>query len=263
LFRAADHTIPSGNREVISPEFLRGIQILLPELFVEGSDDTSVISALLKRHGVDTKRGDQHLKIKHQKDDGTPGSGLTILLDNMPDAIRNATNRPVGFVLDIDIEIANRWSAVCGKLSAAGITPPPTCPSTGFFARLPNYPHQFGVWLMPDCVTDNLKMEHLCESMITDGNPLWAFAQASVANAEKLVDEANVTISEEHRRWKRFRDVDRIKAEIHTWLSWQSNPGSPLGTAINARILGFDSPQAIAFLRWLRDLYGFSQLTGI
>ncbi len=228
----------------------------LPILCVEGKDDISVINALLLRHGVDTNRGSQHLQIRDL-------DSAERVLDAMPDAIRASTDRPVGFVIDIDIQIADRWNAVKSKLSEAGIAPPASCPPTGFFGQLPTYPHRFGVWLMPDCATDNLKLEHLCRLLMQHDDPLWPHAQSSVNEAARLIDIANAAIAAEEHRWRRFRDVDRIKAEVHSWLAWQRVPGAPFGAAVNDRILGRDSPQALAFLRWLRDLYGFGQLTGI
>src|SRR5687768_8452389 len=129
----------------------------LPILFVEGKDDISVINALLLRHGVDTNRGQQHLFIRDLENAET-------VLATMPEAIKTSTDRPVGFVVDIDIQIANRWNAVCGSLKRAGMAAPATCPSTGFLGQLRDYPHRFGVWLMPDCTTDGMKLEHLVQS---------------------------------------------------------------------------------------------------
>ena len=221
----------------------------LPTLHVEGTDDISVINALLFHNGIDTDKGKRHLYINDH-------DGVETLLDAMPDAIKAATDRPVGFVVDIDVEITNRWNAVCGRLREVGISPPASCPSTGYFGQLADYPHRFGVWLMPDCATDNMKLEHFCQSLIAKDDPLWPHAQASVTEAARIVDEVNGRIVEEDKRWKRFSVVDRIKSEIYTWLAWQRAPGNSLGAAINAHILGHDSPQALAFLCWLKDLYG-------
>jgi hypothetical protein len=225
----------------------------VPKLYVEGKDDISVISNLLLRHGVDTKRGLQHLNIK---DKGNVDS----VLEMIPEAIRANTDRPAGFVIDIDIAVADRWSAVKSKLREVPLDPPHDCPATGYVGQLAEYPHQFGIFLMPDCATDESKLEHLVESLVPENDPLWAHALESVVQAIAIVDEANKGITEEAKRCKRFRDVDRIKAEVHTWLAWQRSPGAPLGAAINEHILEHDSPEALNFLRWLRDLYGFAAL---
>ncbi|MGD0518783.1 MAG: DUF3226 domain-containing protein [Thermoguttaceae bacterium] len=228
----------------------------VPTLYVEGKDDISVISNLLLRHGVDTECGNKHLKIQDK-------GGVDSVLDFMPDVIRSSTEYPVGFVIDIDIKVIDRWNSVSTKLREVGITPPDNCPSNGFFGQLPEYQHRFGVWLMPDCTTDYSKMEHIVQSLIPQYDPLWSHAQQSVTHAMNLVGEANKIIAEEEKRWKKFRDVDRIKAEVHTWLAWQRSPGVPFGTAIKERILGHDSPQAINFLRWIKDLYGLPQLVNL
>ena len=223
----------------------------LPILYVEGKDDISVISALMRRHGIDTNRGQQHLQIKDME-------SVELLLENMPEAIKNATDRPIGFVVDIDIELTHRWAAVRERLHQIGIVADRDCPSDGFFGKLPGYPHGFGVWLMPDCTTDGQKLEHLIQSLMPAQDPLFPHAQSSTAMAATLVDAANAAIGENNRKWKRFSDADRVKAEVRSWLAWQREPGVQLGAAINDHILGHASPQALAFLRWLKQLYGLA-----
>ena len=224
----------------------------LPILYVEGKDDISVVSALMLRHDLDTDRGKRHLQIKDME-------SVELLLENMPEAIRNATDRPIGFVVDIDIELTHRWDAVRGRLQQIGIAADPECPPDGFFGKLPDYPHRFGVWLMPDCMTDGQMLEHLIQSLMPAQHPLWPHAQSSTETAATLIDAANATISGNNRKWKRFSDNVRIKAEVRSWLAWQIEPGVQLGAAINDHILGHDSPQALAFLRWLQELFDFSQ----
>lgn len=226
----------------------------LPILYVEGKDDISVINALMCRHGIDTKRGAQYLQIKDME-------SVELLLENMPEAIRNATDRPIGFVVDIDIELTHRWDAVRGRLQQIGIAADPKCPPDGFFDKLPDYPHGFGVWLMPDCKTDGQMLEHLIQSLMPAQDPLWPHAQSSTQAAAMLIDTANATISGNSRKLKRFSDTLRIKAEVRSWLAWQSEPGVQLGAAINDHILGHDSPQALAFVGWLKQLYGFTPST--
>ncbi len=224
----------------------------IPTLYVEGRSDIGVVNALLKRHGIDTLKGSQHLVIKSlENDEG--------ILDNIPDVVRGSTDHPVGFVIDIDIEVVNRWAAIAGKLREINFVVPKTCPPTGFLGKLPSYRHRFGFWLMPDCVTDCAKIEHLIQSLMPANHPLWPHAQGAVAKAAEIIDQANATFVTAPP-WKRFREVDRIKSEVHSWISWQTKPGVPLGAAIADHILGHDSPQAIAFLRWLKELYGFQQL---
>ena len=227
---------------------------ILPILYVEGKDDIGVINALLHRHGVDTERGKRHLCIKDQE-------SVEQLLSNMPDAIKVATENTVGFVLDIDVQVSKRWQAVQDRLRAIGLTMPDLCPGNGYVGRMPDYPKEFGIWLMPDCATDGQMLEHLIETLLPAGDPLWPHAKHSTAEAIALVDNANRSIADGERKWKRFGDQERIKAEVHSWLAWQREPGAPLGAAINDHILGHDSPQAMAFLRWIKRLFAIAGLT--
>jgi hypothetical protein len=229
----------------------------LPILYVEGKDDISVINSLLLRHGVDTDRGRKHLLIKDLE-------SVELVLANMRDAIQAATASPVGFVVDIDIEVTHRWDAVRRQLQEPeelDMDPPPAvCPSNGFVGKLRTYPHPFGVWLMPDCRTDGQMLEHLIQSLVPAEHPLWLHAQSSTAAAARLIDDANLAVQDANKKWRRFSDAVRIKAEVRSWLAWQREPGVQFGAAINDHILGHDSPQAVAFVGWLGRLYGIAGL---
>src|SRR5262245_46662536 len=110
----------------------------LPVLFVEGKDDISVISNLLARNGVLTEQGARHLRIQDEgNDDG--------VLNAIPLAIRASSDRPVGFVIDIDSEVADRWQAVSTRVREGGGNPPGSCPAEGYIDTLPEYPFPFGV----------------------------------------------------------------------------------------------------------------------
>jgi len=224
----------------------------IPLLYVEGPDDIVVINSLLKHHGVDTKGGNQHLIIKAQGNDDK-------VLTNMVESLKSATDKPVGFVLDIDTASSSRWDQVCARLRSVGVIPPHTCPLDGFISNLPDYKCDFGVWLMPDCKTDGERLEDFCISLIPDC-PLWASAKEATNKAAEIADEYNGKLLPGGRRCKRFKPIHLTKAYLHTWLAWQNEPGSALGAAINGLILTHNSTCATAFLKWLRKLYGFPRL---
>jgi hypothetical protein len=203
---------------------------------------------LLARHGINTKKGREFLSIEDRGD-------VEKLLDSMGDAIRVSSGSPVGFVLDIDTRLEDRWKAVRSRLEKIGVAPPDQCPPEGYIAQLPGYPFSFGVWLMPDCRQDSGKLEHLVERLIPADHPLWTFARECVDAAATRIDEANKQLPADSALWKRFKDADRIKAEVRTWLAWQWEPGAPMGAAITYHILKHDSAEALAFMQWLRRLY--------
>ncbi len=212
-----------------------------PILHVEGKNDLHTVAALLQRHGVDLSEAKRPLQIQVVENVATKAEGVEALLANMGDAVRTATDRPIGFVLDVDVKIADRWSAVRSRLIAVGLEPPAVCPPDGYVDRIPSYPHPRGVWMMPDCATDHGKLEHLLKTLVPGGDALWAHSETSTRKAKDL--------------GARFSDTDFDKAWIHCWLSWQTEPGIPFGTVIIAEFLRHDSPEALALLRWLNRLF--------
>jgi hypothetical protein len=209
-----------------------------PTLYVEGTDDLHSLVALVQRHGLDMSEAKRPFHVSSM-------GGDVPLLEAMGDAIRNATDRPVGFVLDIDTATTDRWSAVRTRLREAGLSPPASCPAAGYIDQLPHYPHGVGVWMMPDCIRDHGKLENLLHTLVPAGDVLWHHADTKTGEAQGLGAAFSVT--------------DRDKAVLHCWLAWQQVPGLPFGTAIKAAFLGHDSPEAIAFLRWLKDLFQLAE----
>ncbi|MBD2171263.1 DUF3226 domain-containing protein [Anabaena sp. FACHB-709] len=45
------------------------------------------------------------------------------------------------------------------------------------------------------------------------------------------------------------------KAKIHTWLTWQEEPGRQLHQAITYKILNPQHPKAQTFVKWFKTLY--------
>ena len=52
-----------------------------------------------------------------------------------------------------------------------------------------------------------------------------------------------------------FKDVHRRKAEIHTWLAWQDEPGKQLHEAVHHRVLDPEKPESRPFVGWFRRLF--------
>ena len=45
------------------------------------------------------------------------------------------------------------------------------------------------------------------------------------------------------------------KAQLHTWLAWQAEPGMPFGTALTAACFASDTPKALDFVNWFKRLF--------
>ena len=70
-----------------------------------------------------------------------------------------------------------------------------------------------------------------------------------------LVEVENELVRLETNNVKRYRDIDRNKAKVHTFLAWEENPGTSLYTAIVSRILNPDADIAKLFVVWIKSLY--------
>src|SRR5437588_12534340 len=79
-----------------------------------------------------------------------------------------------------------------------------------------------GIWIMPDNQLSGM-LEHFIGFLVPANDALWTIA-------ENVVEEVL-------RNDCRFPVQHKVKALIHTWLSWQEEPGKPLGQAITKRYL--------------------------
>lgn len=93
---------------------------------------------------------------------------------------------------------------------------------------------------MPDNQHDG-KLESFLQTLVDANDALFRYAVKTTRRAKRLGAP--------------FSDSSRGKAEIHTWLAWQKEPGLPYGSAIRARYFTHDSPAATAFVAWFRQLF--------
>jgi hypothetical protein len=84
-------------------------------------------------------------------------------------------------------------------------------------------------------------LEDFLQGLVPTGDRCWQHADTSTRQARALGAP--------------LADNDHTKGAIHTWLAWQDPPGQPFGTALNARILNHDSPEALEFVAWFNRLF--------
>lgn len=81
------------------------------------------------------------------------------------------------------------------------------------------------------------------------------FIEFLVPPADRLMARAKSAVAEIPIEDRAFIPAHQIKAEVHTWLAWQEQPGLPFGSAITARLLDGDCLAAQGFVAWLRRLF--------
>ena len=199
-------------------------------LLVEGKNDQHVVYALRDRHGIPNC----FEVFAHD--------GIDPLLEALPERLRESDRERIGVVVDADTSVGGRWDALRRILANAGYAALPQFPdSVGTIvpsadAFLP----QVGIWIMPDNQGAGM-LEHFLQFLVPAG--------------DMLLPRALRTVAEIPLPERRFPEEHRAKAEIHTWLAWQEQPGQPYGTSITTRYLDGDRPQARQFADWMRRLF--------
>lgn len=206
------------------------------KLHVEGKNDKNAIVHLLIRHGInyDTKPWPAAFPSVE------PIGNKNELLEGVETAIRLSNNLSIGFILDANSSLQNRWTAIKSRLERVDMDVPNIVPANGFVGDAKEFRARVGVWLMPDNQRDGA-LEDFLRTLINENDRLISLAETTSDRARELGAS--------------FREVDRKKAITHTWLAWQESPGLPYGSAIRARYFRHDSPVANDFVAWFRCVF--------
>lgn len=206
-------------------------------LNVEGKNDLNAIANLVKVHGIEFDDDQRVPKIHF-------AGSVDQLLDGIEEGVRFGTGRAVGFVLDADTPIIDRWRAVRDRLLKAAVDiVPESPPAEGFIGISSRSKCRVGVWLMPDNQHDG-DLESFLRMLIRVEDATIEHAEEATARAKELGAP--------------FTEVDRRKAILHTWLAWRAEPGRPYGTAIAAYYFSHDAELATRFVGWYARLFGLA-----
>lgn len=201
-------------------------------LLVEGKDDEHVIKHICGNRG------------QVLLDDVIQHGSVENLLESFPVRIKASEEGDIiGIVLDADTDLAARWQSLHDRLIGAGYTDLPARPGSGGTVIDPppeTLLPRVGIWIMPDNQTRGI-LEDFLRFLVPAGSDLFGHVETSVASIPEGA--------------RRFGELARPKAIIHTWLAWQEEPGKPLGTAITARYLDPDVKQVDVLVDWLRHLF--------
>lgn len=200
-------------------------------LCVEGTDDRHVILQLAIRHQLP----DWSFEVRVHE-------GIESIFADLPEILDDSRFRRIGVVMDADENLLARWASVRAIALRAGYADVPESPDPRGTVLLATdeFQPRVGFWLMPDNRLPGM-LEHFVQFLVPEGDGLREYA--------------NQVIDAMPAEERRFREVHRAKAEIHTWLAWQEQPGLPLGLAIKTRYLDAGCAEAIRFVDWLRRLY--------
>lgn len=198
------------------------------KLLVEGNDDQHVIWALCEKFTVT------------ENFDVIDCEGITKLYEQLPVRFKQAQVNTIGLIIDADSEIKDRWKSISALLSLQGFTIPQEIPIEGLILKN-NLGFKIGVWIMPNN---------------NENGMLEDFISFLVPKEDKILPIVNDTLTNiENQGLNQYSLIHKSKATIHTWLSLQSDPGTPMGLGITKRYLTTDEETCLKLVNWLKELY--------
>jgi hypothetical protein len=211
------------------------------QLFVEGTNDKFFTISITKRMRS-TYVGDARLWFGgfHIESSGSDSQAL----DDFKLASKGTKDQVYGIILDADDltgkHLADRWKDISSIPTLKGANPPATIPPTGWIGQIPDGP-KVGAWIFPDNIGDGA-LEAFIASFIP-ASSLWTFSEKVVKLAKK-------------NHGASFADIHKVKARIHSWLSWCKEPGRPYGRAMECGDLDVNqNPVGGVFVNWLEALF--------
>ena len=197
------------------------------KLLVEGNDDQHVIWALCEKFSVP------------EVFDVIDCGGIDNLYESISLRFKQTGVETVGIIIDADINLNNRWVHIKNLLSNQGFKMPENLPNDGLVLLNGNI--KVGIWIMPNNDTNG---------MLED------FLSFLVPHNDELLPVVDITLNKiESQKLNKYSPIHKSKARIHTWLSWQEDPGTPMGLSITKRYLTTDNENCKQFVNWLQKLF--------
>ena len=206
--------------------------MMVNRLIFEGSDDKHVVMNLLYNHSHAGNRLGDVFESKEK-------NGIDHLIETLSEELKATDLGRLGVVLDADTHLARQWGRVTRVLDEHGCRNVPAAPVVSGTIVETNTGKRIGIWVMPDNQNTGA-IEDFVGKLIAAEDNLWPKAQADV-----------IGIAVEDRR---FKETYLSKAQIHTWLAWQEQPGTKMGETFRKRYLDPEHPHAQLFVSWIKQL---------
>ena len=146
----------------------------------------------------------------------------------------------MGVLIDANGDARDRWNQIRGRYGDQLDALPGEIPEDDL-----NVVHRlgprFGVWIMPDNRFSGMLEDFLVRLIPEDSRDVYELSVNCVSEAK--------------RNGASFSDAHRTKAEIHTWLAWQDEPGKQHHQAVHHRVLDPEKPESQPFVNWFRRLF--------
>jgi hypothetical protein len=149
----------------------------------------------------------------------------------------------IAIILDADNSAISTWQSVCSVLLKSGYEELPASPDPEGAVIISNNPDlpKVGVWIMPDNISPG-EIEDFFLQLIGKED-------FRLSHARRAVDELI------NQKPDLLNNSNRSKAEVHTWLAWQKEPGRSMGVAIKSNWADGQNPLAARLSKWFANTF--------
>ena len=214
-------------------------------LLVEGEADRGFYEALCRLWGVSV----QPIAVRTPRDAGhardTKQAAFDVLERTYLPQLADGQIERLAIAIDADQQacgggIARTLDQLTQRLTPAGYQLRAESRSAGFYFGHGDGLNDLGAWLMPNNADDG---------MLED------WIQLNLHPGEATLMQHAKTSIDQIPGGPKFKPLRRSKAEVATWLAWQSEPDHGLWQAAKPDLLNEAAPQLQALKTWLMRLF--------
>lgn len=213
-------------------------------LLVEGETDRGFFEALCKNLQLEVK-----VYVTTPRDAGhiinSKQAAFAVLETTYLPQLYDGQLKRLAIVIDADQDVngegfARTLTRLTDRLIPAGYQLRPESGSSGFLFRHSDGLKDLGAWLMPNNADDGMLEDWIQLNLHPQEAALMQHAKASI---DQIPGGA------------KFKPLRRSKAEVATWLAWQTDPDHGLWQAVKPGLLNESAPQLQALKEWLMSVF--------
>jgi hypothetical protein len=200
------------------------------KLLVEGNNDMHVVYKLRDKFNIENNF------------DVIDCKSISKIFPELSVRVDQADIQTIGLIIDADFDLIIQWNNCRKELQKIGYEVPEKPNLQGTIILSEILP-KLGIWVMPNNQTKGM-LEDFIQTLIDENDIL-------LPRVRQFLD-----ILEKENLNKYTVETKRSKAELHTWLALQKEPGQTMGNAMTQKYLtNFENSVCQSFIAWLIELF--------